>query len=218
MGKLIVIEGLDGCGKTTQLELLKERNKEFNYITFPYYETNSGKIVSDYLHGVFDEKNAEISCYSASAFYAVDRYTSFKTHWEKLYNMPNILISARYVSSNAIYQMTKIDRSEWNRYLNWLEDFEYNKFGIPRPSLIIFLDMDIDASQKLMSGRYNGDEAKKDVHERDVNFLRACREAALYVAEKQGWHIIPCCEDGRIRTIESIYNDIFAKIKEVANA
>ena len=158
---LIVIDGLDGCGKSTQLDLLKEKITGAHFITFPYYNTNSGKIVTDYLNGVFNENNPKISAYSASAMYAVDRYTSYKTHWEELYKSGSPVISARYVTSNAIYQMTKLDKSEWDKYLDWLYDFEYGKLGIPKPDKTIFLDMPIEISQKLLSERYDGDENKK---------------------------------------------------------
>lgn len=209
---LIVIDGLDGCGKSTQLELLKEKITDAHFITFPYYNTNSGKIVSDYLNGLFKENDPEISAYSASAIYAVDRYTSFKTHWEDLYKSGSPVISARYVTSNAIYQMTKLQKSEWDKYLDWLYDFEYGKLGIPRPDKTIFLDMPIEISQKLLSERYNGNESKKDIHEQNVAFLKACRESALYVAKRDGWDIIPCNNGEKPRTIEEINNDLLKLI------
>ena len=218
MNKLIVIEGLDGCGKTTQLEILEKRLPDTHFITFPYYNTNSGRIVSDYLSGAFKEDNPEISAYSASAIYAVDRYTSYKTHWGALYESGSPVISARYTSSNAIYQMTKLSKDKWEGYLDWLFDFEYNKLGMPKPDRTIFLDMPIEVSQKLLSKRYGGDESKKDIHERDTAFLSACRSAALYTAEKCGWNIVKCSEKGEPRTIEEINEELFALIKETTNA
>lgn len=205
---LIVIDGLDGCGKSTQFELLKEKFTDAHFITFPYYNTNSGKIVSDYLNGKFCEENPMISAFSASAIYAVDRYTSFKTHWQELYNSGNPVISARYVTSNAIYQMTKLPKDKWDGYLDWLYDFEYEKLGMPRPDKTIFLDMPVEISQKLLSARYDGDESKKDIHEQNVSFLKACREAALYVAKRDGWIIIPCSDGENPRSIEEINEDL----------
>lgn len=218
MKKLIVIEGLDGCGKTTQLEILEKRLPDTHFITFPYYNTNSGRIVSDYLSGAFNEDNPEISAYSASAIYAVDRYTSYKTHWGALYESGSPVISARYTSSNAIYQMTKLSKDKWEGYLDWLFDFEYNKLGMPKPDRTIFLDMPIEVSQKLLSKRYGGDESKKDIHERDTAFLSACRSAALYTAEKCGWSIVKCSENVEPRTIEEINEELFALVKETTNA
>ena len=218
MKKLIVIEGLDGCGKTTQLEILEKRLPDTHFITFPYYNTNSGRIVSDYLSGAFKEDNPEISAYSASAIYAVDRYTSYKTHWGALYESGSPVISARYTSSNAIYQMTKLSKDKWEGYLDWLFDFEYNKLGMPKPDRTIFLDMPIEVSQKLLSKRYGGDESKKDIHERDTAFLSACRSAALYTAEKCGWSIVKCSKNCEPRTIEEINEELFALVKETTNA
>lgn len=205
---LFVIDGLDGCGKSTQFEMLKEKFTDAHFITFPYYNTNSGKIVSDYLAGKFHEENPSASAYSASAIYAVDRYTSFKTHWQELYESGAPVISARYTTSNAIYQMTKLQKSEWDSYLDWLYDFEYGKMGLPRPDKTVFLDMPVEISQKLLSARYDGDESKKDIHEQNVDFLKACREAALYVASRDGWIIIPCNKGDNPRTIEEINADL----------
>lgn len=205
---LIVIDGLDGCGKSTQFELLKEKFTEAHFISFPYYNTNSGKIVTDYLSGKFKEENPVVSAFSASAIYAVDRYTSFKTHWEQLYRSGSPVISARYVTSNAIYQMTKLAKEKWDEYLDWLYDFEYEKLGMPRPDKTIFLDMPVEISQKLLSSRYDGDESKKDIHEQDVAFLKACREAALYVGQRDGWIIIPCNNGENPRSIEEINEEL----------
>lgn len=211
---LIVIEGLDGCGKSTQLELLKKTYQNAHFITFPYYNTHSGKIIIDYLSDLYHEKDPAVSAYSASAMYAVDRYTSYKTHWEALYRSGMPLFSARYTSSNAVYQMTKLERGEWDGYLKWLFDFEYRKLGLPEPDLTIFLDMPIGISQKLLSARYGGNEQKKDLHERNVPFLNACREAALYVGARCGWEMIRCDNGGEPRSAEEIGREIVKKITD----
>ena len=211
--KLIIIEGLDGGGKTTQLELLKKDYPEFRFITFPNYGSPSGQIVSSYLEGTYNESNPSISAYTASCFYAVDRYTSFKTDWEKDYLGGKTIISARYVSSNAIYQMTKLPLCEWEGYMNWLFDTEYNKFGIPKPSATIFLDMPPEVSRQLLLKRNNGDANKLDMHEGDLQFMSACRKAAFYVAEKENWQIISCAENGSPKTIDDIHKIIVKKLE-----
>lgn len=114
--------------------------------------------------------------------------------------------------------MTKLSKDKWEGYLDWLFDFEYNKLGMPKPDRTIFLDMPIEVSQKLLSKRYGGDESKKDIHERDTAFLSACRSAALYTAEKCGWSIVKCSENGEPRTIEEINEELFALVKETTNA
>lgn len=215
MNRLIVIEGLDGSGKSTQLDLLREKLADAQFITFPQYDSDSGHIISSYLNGEYNEQDPSVSAYSASIMYAVDRYTSFRTCWGALYASGKPLISARYVSSNAVYQMTKLDRNEWNGYLEWLCDLEYVKLGMPRPDMTIFLDMPTEVSQKLLLKRYGGDESKKDIHERDTAYLARCREAAVFAAEKYGWKIIPCSENGEPRSIADINKDIMSELKAV---
>lgn len=212
-GKLFVIEGLDGCGKSTQLEMLKSKtDNNTRFISFPNYDSASGQIIKDYLSGKFVEENGKAGAYTASSFYAVDRYISYKTDWEKDYQAGKTIIAARYTSSNAIYQMTKLDRAQWDEYLSWLEDYEYEKFGIPRPDKVVFLDMPIEVSQKLLSSRYGGNEDKKDIHERNVDFLKACRKAALYTAERKGWFILPCSDGENPFIPESINEQLSALI------
>lgn len=195
-GKIVVIEGLDGSGKSTQFEiidkLLSDLNIPHKSISFPDYDNPSSALVKMYLSGEFSKNAADVNAYAASSFYAVDRYASFKLYWEKEYNLGNLILASRYVTSNAIYQMVKCEKSEWDKYLDWLFEYEYDKLGLPRPDSVIFLDMPISVSQKLLSNRYNGDEDKKDIHEINVEFLEKCREAALYTAEKFNWNIINC--------------------------
>lgn len=218
MGKLIVIEGLDGSGKSTQLELLKARLKEENIpvkaISFPDYDSDSSALVKMYLSGKFGNRPDDVNPYAASLFYCVDRYASFKAKWGKDYNAGRAIIAGRYTTSNAIHQTSKLDESEWKPFLNWLYDIEYNKVGIPKPDLVIFLDMPVEVSQKLLSGRYHGDESGKDIHERDVNYLNNCRRAAKFVADYSGFKTVNCAVGGNIRTVESISDEILDLVKK----
>ncbi len=215
-GKIIVIEGLDGCGKSTQLELLQKRFADCRFLTFPNYQSPSGEIITRYLQGGFPEESAERSAYAASSFYAIDRYTSFKEDWERDFKAGKTIISARYTTSNAFYQMTKLPRELWDGYCTWLYDYEYTKLGIPRPSAVIFLDVPVVVSQRLLSARYGGDEAKKDIHEADPAYLQTCRDAAMYActhhAPEEHWHVLSCCEGETMRSVESIHEDIVALI------
>lgn len=210
-GKIIVLEGLDGCGKSTQFELLKEKYSDCRFITFPNYNSPSGEIITDYLNGKFAENDPQKSSYSASSFYAIDRYISYNTDWGHDYLNGKNIISARYTTSNAIYQMTKLDKSVWNEYCNWIYDFEYNRLGIPQPDAVIFLDVPVEVSQKLLSERYSGDESKKDIHESNTDYLNACRDSAMYASTHTSntkWYIIDCCKDGKLRSIASINSEI----------
>ena len=216
MGKLIVIEGLDGCGKSTQLELLPKRLMErginVKSVSFPDYESNSSALVKMYLGGEFGSRPNDVNAYAASSFYAVDRFASFKKNWGEFYNGGGTVVAGRYTTSNAVHQASKLDPENWESFLSWLYDFVYEKIGIPRPDMVIFLDMPTEVSQKLLGNRYSGDDNKKDIHERDIEYLNHCREAALFTAKFSGWEIINCAENGNARSIESISNDILDKV------
>ncbi|MBQ6714615.1 MAG: deoxynucleoside kinase [Clostridia bacterium] len=216
MGKLIVIEGLDGCGKSTQLELLpkalKEKNIDCKSVSFPDYSSDSSALVKMYLAGRFGDKPGDVNAYAASVFYSVDRYASYKEVWGEFYESGGTVVSGRYTTSNAIHQTSKLPREQWEDFLNWLYDFEYNKIGIPKPDKVIFLDMPVEVSQKLLSNRYEGDEEKKDIHESDIEYLNNCRKAAKFTADYSGWTTIPCSENGEPRSIADIAADILEEV------
>lgn len=211
-GKMIVVEGLDGSGKSTQVALLKEKLEKSGInvyqIKLPNYDDSSSTLVKMYLDGQFGEKADDVNAYAASTFFSVDRYASFKKHWQKEYH-GGLILADRYTTSNAIHQMTKLPTSQWDKYLNWLFDFEYNLLGIPEPDCVIFLDMPVDISQRLMTDRYGGDENKKDVHERDVDYLKKCYSSAKYAADKCGWETVKCFDGDSVRSIEDIGKDVF---------
>ena len=216
MGKLIVIEGLDGSGKSTQLELLKKNLENLNIdcksVSFPDYDNPSSTLVKMYLGGEFGKKPGDVNAYAASVFYTVDRYASYKENWGEFYQKGGTVVSGRYTTSNAIHQTSKLPREEWEDFLNWLYDFEYNKIGIPKPDKVIFLDMPVEVSQKLLSNRYEGDEGKKDIHESDIEYLNNCRKAAKFTADYSGWKTISCAKDGEPRSIEDIAADILEEV------
>ena len=218
MGKLIIIEGLDGSGKSTQTALLEEylrgRGVSFRKIKLPDYESKSSTLVNMYLGGEFGSDASAVNPYAAGAFYAVDRFASFMLKWKEDYENGVLILADRYATSNSIYQMEKLDKTQWDEYLEWSEDFEYNKIGIPKPDLVIYLDMPIEISQKLMTKRYEGNESKKDVHEANVDFLNKCRISALYAAQKQGWRVVSCAENGNVRSIEDIHKNIVEIVNE----
>lgn len=217
-GRIIVIEGLDGSGKATQSKLLMEKLAEkytVKKLSFPDYESPASFPVRMYLNGEFGTDANCVNSYAAASFYAVDRVASYLKNWKKDYEEGVLFVLDRYTTSNMVYMTSKLPRKDWDSFLSWLSGYEYDLLGLPRPDGVIYLDMPTEVSQKLMSGRYNSDESKKDLHEKDVNFLNACRQSALYAAENQGWTVIPCSEDGAPRTIEAIAADVYAKALEL---
>ena len=215
--KFIVIEGLDGSGKATQSKILAEKlvaqGKNIKKLEFPDYSNPSSALVKMYLGGEFGNKPSDVNPYAASAFYAVDRVASYLKFWKEDYEGDTVILSDRYATSNIIYQMSKLEKSQWDEFIEWQEDFEYNKLSIPKPDLVIYLDVEPEVSQKLMLKRYGGDNDKKDLHEKNLAFLLECRKSALYAAEKCGWIVINCCENGDIKPIEKIASEIEAVVK-----
>lgn len=214
---LIVIEGLDGSGKGTQTALLRDRmiadGHAVRHISFPNYSETSAALVKSYLAGEFGTSPESVNAYAASSFYAVDRYAAYKKHWEHDYLSGVNILADRYATSNAVYQMTKLPREQWDAYLKWLEDYEYRLLALPSPDIVIYLDMPPRVSQMLMSGRYSGDESRKDIHERDLSFQEQCRESALYSAARLGWKVISCFEGDAPRSIENISDEVWSAVR-----
>lgn len=210
-GKLIVIEGLDGSGKSTQIEYLKNKlsGRNVHQIKLPDYDSDSSALVKMYLRGDFGKKPEDVNAYAASAFYAVDRFANYKIKWKEFYDNGEIIISDRYTTSNAYHQATKVPKDDRAEFFYWLEDFEYGLLGIPEPNAVIYLDMPIEISQKMMTERYHGDETKKDIHESNLDYLYKCREAALDAADKMGWYVVKCNNGNEPRAVESIGDEIF---------
>lgn len=208
--KIIVIDGLDGSGKATQSELVRKRLSDMGYkvkkLTFPNYESPSSSLVKMYLAGELGDDPSDVNAYAASAFYSVDRIASFLKEWKTDYLESDYIICDRYTTSNIIHQMAKLEGEERDRYIDWLFDFEYNRLGVPAPDMVIFLDLDPRVSQKLMLSRYKGDEEKKDIHEKNVNYLLSCRKSASYAAEKLSWIRMDCTDriNDTIKNIDEI--------------
>ena len=223
MGKLIIFEGLDGSGKGTQTALtaqkLAARGVDLRQITFPDYASESSALVKMYLAGAFGQKPDDVNAYAASSFYAVDRYASYKTGWGAFYRDGGLVLSDRYTTSNAVHQCSKLPPAQWDGFLNWLFDFEYQKIGIPAPDAVVYLAVDPEVSQRLLAARYHGDDSKKDIQEKDLGYLARSRAAAEYCAKALGWKRIDCTADGpqgkTMRTVEQINDEILAYLRDI---
>ena len=218
MGKLIVLEGTDGSGKSTQMELLAKRMEAeslpFRRLRFPRYENPSSSLIRMYLGGTFGEKPTDVGPYAASTFYAVDRFASFAEDWKDFYENGGVLISDRYTTSNAVHQGSKLPEGEQEDFFRWLYDLEFEKMRLPKPDLVICLDMPIELSESLMRSREEKTHTSADIHEKDRAYLLSCRQAAAKASDFYGWKRISCARDGALRTIEDIHAEIFATVKQ----
>ena len=217
---LVVIEGVDGSGKQTQAQMLYDRLSE-NYtirrLTFPNYESDTSALVKMYLGGEFGTKPESVNAYASSSFYAVDRIGGFLKDWSKDYNRGDFILCDRYTTSNAVHQAGKLQGEEKDKYLDWLFDYEYNLLGLPKPDLVVFLDVPPEVSRELMKNRSNKitGESEKDIHESDSDYLTKSYNNALYVAQKCGWQVIKCVKDGKLRSIEDINEEIYNLVMEI---
>ncbi len=213
MGKLIVIEGTDGSGKSTQFKKLTQRltdeQRQFKTLVFPQYSEPSSALIRMYLGGEFGHNPTDVNAYAASAFYAVDRYASFKKDWGKWYNEGGLIVSDRYTTSNAVHQTSKEAPENRAAFLKWLYEFEYDKLGMPRPDLTIYLDVPTAFTEKLMRGREAATNTHADIHEQDLCYLATCREMGRTAAQYYGWQVIQCVKDGEMRSIEDIHEEIY---------
>ena len=218
MGKLIVIEGTDGSGKSTQFRLLTERvaaeGHEFQKLVFPQYQEESSALIKMYLGGEFGTKPSDVNAYAASAFYAVDRYASYKKVWGQWYEDGGLVLSDRYTTSNAVHQASKESGENQSKFLSWLYDFEYDKLGLPCPDLVIYLDVPTDFTEKMMRGREAATNTSADIHEKDLAYLATCRRSGREAAAFYGWTVIDCVKDGAMRTIEDIHEEIYRHITQ----
>ena len=217
MGKLIVIEGTDGSGKSTQFRLLSQRleqeGREFMTLVFPQYSEPSSALIRMYLGGEFGSHPSDVNAYAASAFYAVDRYASYKKVWGQWYEEGGLVLSDRYTTSNAVHQASKEPEDQREDFLHWLYDFEYDKLGLPRPDLVIYLDVPTDFTEKLLRHREQDTNTSADIHEQDTAYLATCRRMGRAAANYYGWKMIQCVEGGEMRSIEDIHSEIYRLVQ-----
>ena len=216
MGKLIVIEGTDGSGKSTQFRLMSEHLERdgvaFKHLVFPRYSEESSALIRMYLGGEFGKKPTDVNAYAASSFYAVDRYASYKMDWGQWYEDGGIVLSDRYTTSNAVHQASKEPEENRAEFLRWLYEFEYDKLGLPKPDLTIYLDVPTEYTEQLMRTREAATGTSADIHEQDLDYLTTCRKMGKTAAEYYGWTVIDCVREGKMRTIEDIHGEILRHV------
>ena len=217
MGKLIVLEGTDGSGKSTQFALLKKRLEDegsvFHTLVFPRYNEPSSSLIRMYLNGEFGSEPGDVNAYAASIFYAVDRYASYRMDWKDWYEQGGLILSDRYTTSNAVHQGAKLPEAERLDFYRWLCELEYEKMGLPKPELVLYLDMPTELTESLMRKRESDTHTHADIHEKDLDYLRLCRKTGLEAARALGWTVVSCAKDGAIRSIEDIHEELYRRVK-----
>lgn len=218
-GKLIVLEGIDGSGKSANYKRicqhLEEDGIEYNHIVFPRYDNDSSALIRMYLGGQFGSNPADVNAYTASTFYAVDRFAAYRTDWGSVYNSGGFILSDRYTTSNAVHQGAKLPDAELEDFFKWLYDLEYVKMGLPKPDLVIYLDVDIETSLARMKRRQAKTNTHADIHEKDIRYLENCLRVADKAADYYGWTRIPFKTNGVERTLEEKHEEIYSIIKSV---
>ena len=212
-GKLIVIEGAcDGIGKTTQYNLLKQyfEDKGYNVCShhFPTYNSKQGFLAENYLKGEFGLPE-ELSPYLINTMYAVDRALTWKDELKKEYEKGNIILLDRYTTSSLIYQTSLMSEiNEKKEFINYVSDYEYNKLGIKEPDKVIFLTADFDVVSNMRNKRTDNDGVKNDVYERDNGLMKKIYDNSSFVADYLKFDIVKCDNDGKLRYIDDIQEEI----------
>jgi len=217
MGMFIAIDGLDGSGKETQskqlVKYLTEKGKKVRLLSFPTYDGKGSAFVDMYLKGELGKNPEQTNAYAASVFFAMDRYYSFRTDWSRDYNNEDTYIIAnRYTSANAVHQLSKLPKEQWDGFLSWLWDFEFKKLGLPMPDDIVYLEVHPEVSLSLVKSRSEETGRKIDIHEGDRNYMFKCYDAALYVSKALDWVQISCVKDGKMRTREDVAEEIYTRL------
>ena len=217
-GTLIVIEGTDGAGKSTQFARLCRRVEglglPFRRLVFPQYEEESSALIRMYLAGEFGKRPGDVNPYAASAFYAVDRYASWKKVWQDWYRAGGLVLADRYTTSNAVHQTGKLPEEDQGPFLDWLRDFEYEKLGLPAPDLVLLLDVPTERSEALLRRREADTHTSGDIHETDSAYLAACRAAARKAGAAWGWTTVSCVDGaGELRPVEEIHEEIWRAVE-----
>lgn len=215
-GKFIVLEGTDGSGKTTQVQLLAKTLTEYDYdgtiFDFPQYSNVSSSMLENYLGGYYGDLNPE----AASILYAIDRFDASSRIQGALAD-GQIVLANRYVTSNASHQGAKIqDREERIKFFRWLDNLEYKIFNIPRPDLTIILHVPVEVTLELLKKRYQEKGTKADIHEADAEHLRHAEQVYLEIANLfPNTKLIECYENNRLLSPQEIHTKVWELIRRI---
>ena len=215
-GKLVVFEGIDGSGKSTQFELmcktLERKGISFERLVFPQYSEPSSMLIRMYLNGEFGTDPEAVNAYAAASFYAVDRYASYIKKWRGYYENGGLILTDRYTTSNAVHQGSKLTAEAREGFFKWLYEYEFKLLGLPAPDTVIYMDVPVEVSLEQMRKREQQTHTHGDIHETDSEYLAKCCESGCQAAKYYGWDVISCVQGGKMREIEDIHGEIYEKL------
>ncbi len=212
MGKLIVFEGIDGSGKSTQFRLMcrcfEQEGVAFSRLTFPQYQEPSSALIRMYLNGEFGEDPEAVNPYAASTFFAVDRYASYMKVWREPYNSGTVILTDRYTTSNALHQGAKLSEKKRHEFFRWLYEFEFGLMELPKPHIVIYMDIPAGKAAERIRDRQAATGTAADIHERNMAYLTECARCGEQAADYFGWHKVSCFKGGTARSEQEIHDEI----------
>ncbi len=217
---IINIEGTDGCGKATQTKKLYNYLTDMGYkclsLSFPNYASPGCEPVKMFLSGKFENNN--LSPYQINSFFAIDRLTTICNYNLQDYDF---VLMDRYTPSSMIHQSASIEfKEDIDAFLNWVEFYEYSVLKLPKPDIVIFLDVPVEISSRLANERAdlkNKASNSQDILEKDFNHLKHAYERAKYIAKKLKWQTINCTENGQLKSIDEIHSLVVDKLNANIN-
>ena len=216
MGKLIVFEGIDGSGKSTQFHTMCDRlsteGRQFKHVVFPRYDKPSSALVKMYLAGDFGKDPDSVNAYAASSFYAVDRYASFVQDWRDYYESGGLILTDRYTTSNALHQGAKMPTEQRESFFKWLYGYEFELIGLPEPDVVVFMNIEAPYAAKRLRLRQTKTGTGADIHEQDLTYLTNCAQCGSQAAALFNWCIIDCISYGLDRSENDIHDEIYCSI------
>ena len=214
MGFLVAFEGIDGSGKGTQarrlLDHMIENGIRAELFSFPRYDdTMFGKVIGDFLNGRFGQLN-EVDPQLVALLYAADRFESRQSLIDAM-RQCDVVICDRYVPSNIAHQGAKQSSQDRKQLIEWIERIEYGVFELPRPDLVVLLDLSASEAQQLIALKdaRNYTDKAADLQEADGGYLAKVRDVYREFADTQpNWSTVECCSDGTLQTIDAIAHQI----------
>jgi len=217
LGNIVVFEGIDGSGKSTQFELICNRltrqGRQFRRLSFPRYNEPSSTLIKLYLSGAFGENPDDVNAYAASSFFAADRYASFVQDWGEYYKAGGLILTDRYTTSNALHQGAKMESNERKQFFTWLYDYEFSLIKLPKPDLVFYMNIPVDVAVKRLSTRQAETGTHADIHEKDFSYLKSCAESGNQAAEQFVWCVIDSIKNGQVRSPDEIHSEIYERFQ-----